>query len=315
MKPIAPSQTGPAVEDVQSRLVSLGFDIDPSETGAALFGRTTADAVRAFRVRQGLPEGDFIDDAAWIELVDETYELGDRTLYLRLPFFHGADVKRLQMTLNVLGFSCGEVDGLYGPHTEAAVAEFQSNVGLMADGMAFQDTFDAIERLHHVWRGKVVSTEFFNASHVGLVRAVDVLESKRVVIGATDPIARNVASRLWNLAYATTADAQIVLVDAVERMDRSELESADVVAVVATAPHDRSAGPLPKGCVGIVAHDQRDLTQHVTAALVGSMGGTCCMRIELPDLNAYDGSVTARRVQNAAVMLLDALCAALAACA
>ena len=311
MKPITLNQTGPAVEDVQGRLVALGFDVAGSELKASLFGPTTAAAVRAFRVQQGLPAGEEVDDPVWIELVDETYELGDRTLYLRLPYFHGADVKRLQMTLNVLGFSCGEVDGLYGPHTEAAVAEFQSNVGLMADGMAFQDTFDAIDRLHHVWRGKTASPEF-SEPHAGLVRAVDVLESSHVLVTATDPIARNVASRLWNLAYATTSDADIVLIDAIDRAEPAELEKADVVVTVATAPLPASER-LPRGTVNIVGHGQQDLTQHLTTAVVGRGGGSRFVRVELPELNAYDGSVTARRVQNAAVTLLDALCAALAA--
>ncbi|MFR7797329.1 MAG: peptidoglycan-binding domain-containing protein [Collinsella sp.] len=57
----------------------------------------------------------------------------------------------LQKALNVLGFACGEDDGYFGPHTEAALQQFQENVGLFADGMAFQDT-TPINRLHHVWR-------------------------------------------------------------------------------------------------------------------------------------------------------------------
>ncbi len=77
---------------------------------------------------------------------------GDRTLYLRMPNFHGADVQALQKALNVFGFACGEDDGYFGPHTEAALQQFQENVGLFADGMAFQDTYAYINRLHHVWR-------------------------------------------------------------------------------------------------------------------------------------------------------------------
>ena len=58
-----------------------------------------------------------------------------------MPNFHGADVQALQRALNVLGFACGEDAGYFGPHTEAALHQFQENVGLFADGMAFQDTY------------------------------------------------------------------------------------------------------------------------------------------------------------------------------
>ena len=153
MDPIAIGMQGPAVEDVQSRLVSLGYKIDDKETSAREYGPSTADAVRSFRSDQALPVGDAVDMSCWSKLVDASYKLGDRTLYLRLPNFHGSDVRTLQNALNALGFSCGEADGYFGPHTEAALQQFQENVGLFADGMAFQDTFSYINRLHHVWEG------------------------------------------------------------------------------------------------------------------------------------------------------------------
>lgn len=311
MKPIASGQTGPAVEDVQERLVKLGYEIADGETQDRRFGPTTLAAVRAFRSRQGLPAGDDIDDAAWIELVDETYSLGDRTLYLRLPYFQGADVSHLQMTLNVLGFSCGEVDGLYGPHTEAAVREFQSNVGLMSDGIAFQDTFDAIDRLHHVWSGKTASLEF-SMAHMALARAADVLENRRILIGATDPIARNVASRIWNVACATTDEANVALIDVADDAPLAATEDADLVVIVATAPLDH-ARRLPAGVVNIVAEDAPTLTQRLSAAWVANDGQPCVVRMELAHLNRYDGTVTNRVVQTAAIMLLDALCGVLGA--
>ena len=310
MKPIAIGQSGAAVEDVQARLQKLGCVIERSELETCTFGPSTRGAVRTFRSRYGLPHGDEVDDATWIELVDETYELGDRTLYLRLPYFRGADVSHLQMTLNVLGFSCGEVDGEYGPHTEAAVREFQSNVGLMADGIAFQDTFDAIGRLRHVWSGKTTSAEFSEA-HMALARAADVLEANRILIGATDPIARNVASRMWNVACATTEQANVVFVDLLDEKARPALREADLVLVVATAPLAPTE-PLAADVVNIVAEEPQALTQSLAAALgAGAEGQPRYIRAELSALNRYDGSVTNRVVQNAAIMLLDAVCAGL----
>lgn len=311
MKPITSGQSGAAVEDVQERLCKFGCTIAPQELEQRLFGPSTLAAVRTFRSRCDLPLSDEIDDQAWICLVEQTYELGDRTLYLRLPYFKGADVSHLQMTLNVLGFSCGEVDGEYGPHTEAAVREFQSNVGLMADGIAFQDTFDAIGRLRHVWDGKTTSAEFSKA-HMALARAADVLEANRIVVGATDPIARNVANRMWNTARATTDEANLVFADPIEELGVDELRRADLVLVVATAPLSPDE-PLADGVVSIVAEEPQALTQALATALCAHREGSVprYVRAELPALNRYDGSVTGRVVQNAAIMLLDAVCAVL----
>lgn len=154
MEPIREGMTGTAVEDVQERLASLGYEIAVEERGGAAFGQSTANAVARFRLEHNLSLTPEVDVACWSALVDECYQMGDRTLYLRLPNFHGNDVRCLQNALNVLGFSCGEVDGYYGPHTEGAVKMFQENVGMLADGIAFSDTFDALERLRHVWAGK-----------------------------------------------------------------------------------------------------------------------------------------------------------------
>ncbi|HQE70715.1 MAG TPA: peptidoglycan-binding domain-containing protein, partial [Atopobiaceae bacterium] len=151
MEPIAEGSAGVAVEDIQERLSELGYTIDAAERSASSFGSSTASSVARFRLDHGLPLGTSIDTATWSALVDEGYNLGDRTLYLRLPNFHGRDVRQLQERLNILGFSCGAVDGCYGVHTEAAVRLFQESVGLLGDGMAFQETYGAIERLRHVW--------------------------------------------------------------------------------------------------------------------------------------------------------------------
>ena len=141
MEPITTGMQGAAVEDVQSRLLQLGYTIDGAEVVDKRFGTTTEQAVSTFRLDSGLAAGHAVDISCWSALVDASYKLGDRTLYLRMPNFHGADVQALQRALNVLGFACGEDDGYFGPHTEAALQQFQENVGLFADGMAFQDTY------------------------------------------------------------------------------------------------------------------------------------------------------------------------------
>ena len=108
MEPITTGMQGAAVEDVQSRLLQLGYTIDAAEVTDKYFGATTEQAVSTFRLDSGLAAGHAVDIPCWSALVDASYKLGDRTLYLRMPNFHGADVQALQRALNVLGFACGD---------------------------------------------------------------------------------------------------------------------------------------------------------------------------------------------------------------
>lgn len=57
----------------------------------------------------------------------------------------GTDVVWLQRTLNLLGYDAGPADGLFGPHTAAAVAAFQEAVGLKTDALAGKRTLDALD--------------------------------------------------------------------------------------------------------------------------------------------------------------------------
>jgi len=58
----------------------------------------------------------------------------------------GDDVKRLQETLNKLGFNCGNPDGIFGAKTKTAVMAFQSAYGLKADGIVGTQTRAAIQK-------------------------------------------------------------------------------------------------------------------------------------------------------------------------
>ncbi len=293
---------GAAVEDIQERLVSLGYRIDDAELAEKTFGRSTGSAVARFRLDHDLLLGDAVDTATWAALVDACYQLGDRTLYLRLPNFHGNDVQQLQERLNVLGFSCGEVDGAFGVHTEAAVKLFQESVGLLADGMAFQDTFDAIERLKHVWDGKPAAGPH-PAGAMGFARAASVLEETRLAITGADPIARNVAGRIWNLANATTDNCSVELVDSAEAAS----PDTPVVIVLSAQPH-RADAPAPVGSV--MLDDIETLPRRLRTAIQVASTKPRTARIELPVGENPDGSFTTGDAQTFAVLLLDAICAA-----
>lgn len=301
MEPIQTGMSGAAVEDIQDRLASLGYTIDQQERSEGLFGKSTANAVARFRLDHDLSLGQEVDASTWAVLVDECYQMGDRTLYLRLPNFHGRDVRDLQRALNILGFSCGESDGYYGVHTEAAVKQFQESVGELADGMAFPDTFDAIMRLHHVWAGKPAAGPH-PMGGMGFARAANVLERVRISITGEDPISRNIAGRIWNLASATSDDSGISLVGRAKDVD-----PADEALIIL------SADPLPKGkrMANLMMDDVDTLPRRIRSAIKSSRAKVPTIRIELPRALDYDGTFTTGDAQTYAVMLLDAICTAL----
>jgi peptidoglycan hydrolase-like protein with peptidoglycan-binding domain len=293
---------GAAVEDVQERLRRLGFAIAQEELAAHTFGPSTSAAVSAFRAKQGLAPGEMVDDTCWVTLVDEGYHMGDRTLYLRLPNFSGNDVRTLQNALNTLGFSCGAADGTFGVHTEAAVKQFQENVGLFADGMAFQDTFAAIWRLHHVWEGKDGSASC-PAEPVGFARAAEVLETTSIALIATDPIARAIAGRMWNVASATSDASGLYLA-----ASASELLPGTALVLLLSSEELPAEEGLPR----VQMEDDEDLPQRLTVAAQAAATTPITLAIDLPFGALPQGSFTTNTAQTAAVRLLDALCTALA---
>ena len=299
MEPIREGMSGAAVGDIQDRLTSLGYEIDQHEVETSTFGRSTARAVARFRLEHGIDLDQQVDTECWAALVDETYQLGDRTLYLRLPNYHGRDVRDLQTRLNILGFSCGEPDGYYGVHTEAAVKQFQETVGLLGDGMAFQDTFDAIDRLQHVWAGKPAKGPH-PMGGMGFARAASVLEETKLAICGEDPIARNVAARVWNLAGATTEHSGLDLVRS------ADVAASDCRCVLVIS----SARPKRRRGITVSASDPDTLPLRLRAAIHSARRKVPVVRIELPVEVDSDGTFTVGDSQSYAVMLLDAICSA-----
>ena len=146
MDPIKKNDSGAAVEDVQHRLVKAGYLAEDQVTGT--FGAETENAVLSLCRDCGIEPRAEVDNAVWTKLVDASFELGDRNLFLRVPFFHGADVRTLQEALSALGFSCGIADGIFGVHTEDALRRFQLNMGLPTDGIAGAFTFLSVFSAH-----------------------------------------------------------------------------------------------------------------------------------------------------------------------
>ena len=57
----------------------------------------------------------------------------------------GDDVTALQRLLKLRGADPGEIDGVFGPKTEAAVEAFQGKAGLDVDGIAGPKTMEALK--------------------------------------------------------------------------------------------------------------------------------------------------------------------------
>jgi N-acetylmuramoyl-L-alanine amidase len=139
---------GPEILDIQRRLTSLGHAIPTNEQGR--FGGATFDAVCAFQRLRNLRVDGLIGADTWGQLVEAGFRPGDRTLYLQAPPMRGDDVRDLQRKLNALGFDVGREDGVLGRETDAAIREFQRNVGEEPDGVMGLHTLDLLERMRPI---------------------------------------------------------------------------------------------------------------------------------------------------------------------
>ncbi len=103
--------------------------------------------MRRFQQARGLRTDGGCDEPTWAALVEASWRLGDRLLFLTSPNMRGDDIAELQARLGRIGFDCGRVDGILGPRTARAVVEFQGNCGLIADGTCGTETVQAVERV------------------------------------------------------------------------------------------------------------------------------------------------------------------------
>jgi len=140
---------GNDVTDIQRRLCRLGYDLGlPGPDG--VFAELTEKVVRMFQQDRGLLADGIVGEDTWQELVEATYGVGDRDLYLKEPFFRGDDVRQIQKWLNTLGITVGAVDGIFGSNTKKAVEEFQLSAGLPVDGIVGSTTLQAFKNLGRV---------------------------------------------------------------------------------------------------------------------------------------------------------------------
>jgi N-acetylmuramoyl-L-alanine amidase len=212
---------------VQFRLRALGFAIE-DETG--FFGDTTEAAVRTFQQRRAILVDGIVGAATWSALVEASWVLGDRVLYLKHPHMRGDDISTLQRHLNALGFDAGREDGIFGRLAYQAVRAFQKEYGIAEDGMFGPHTQRALAGLRVNRPGTAAEIREELSRRVGLK-----LSQAQIVIdpghGGPDPGQQGAggaqeADICWDIARLITE--RLVGVGAQVRFTRTEPEDPDV---------------------------------------------------------------------------------------
>jgi N-acetylmuramoyl-L-alanine amidase len=154
---------GPAVAEIRAKLERLGrLAATPGDgsghTAAnpadAVFDDVTDRAIRGFQQERGLRVDGVVGPETYRALDEAHWRFGDRLLsYTVSRPFIGDDVATLQQRLLDMGFDPGRCDGIFGQATEAALKEFQRNVGLRADGTLGPGTLRALEQLRRTVKG------------------------------------------------------------------------------------------------------------------------------------------------------------------
>ena len=299
MLKIGANDSSLAVRDIQQRLAKIEL-LEEREITGVFDGKTEA-AIEAFCEIEDIEKRNFVDDEVWKSLVRATYDLGDRTLYLRMPHFKGADCKKLQHILGVLGFSSGVEDGEFGGVTEAALRVFQLNMGLPSDGIAGALTFQAINNLHHSWESKQA---YQGKRDLSFARVAQVLENNTVCLFGTCEFSRSVAKRMSNLSLATTPQSKVVSADALSvAPDTSMLLFEILLDETQSTPSDDTT----------VDYDESEkFSEVMTTAIKRAYRKKTekKIRVKIKD-KVWETAGPERSAQHYAINLLDSLCVAL----
>jgi N-acetylmuramoyl-L-alanine amidase len=189
MQVIRRGDRGPAVVEIRAILTTLELLSDRDTDLDAVFDGPTEQAVRAFQQSSGLTVTGDVNEETWRALDASRWVLGSRVLAHEQPEpLFGDDVRQLQERLLELGYDLGRADSIFGRRTATALANFQREVGLVADGVCGPQTMAALHRLgRKVIGGRpnlLRETERFQSAGPALV-------GKRIVIdpghGGGDP--------------------------------------------------------------------------------------------------------------------------------
>lgn len=113
---------GDGVKLAQKRLLVRYYDPGPID---GLFGAKTEKAVRQYQGDRLLLNDGIVGPKTWARLDPPTVKRGS----------DGETVKLAQQLITDYGYDPGPVDGDFGPRTEKAVKQFQTDYGLTVDGI------------------------------------------------------------------------------------------------------------------------------------------------------------------------------------
>ncbi len=198
---VRPGDRSEQVADVQARLRALGYAIDDA---AGSFDASTKQAVRAFQQQRQILVDGLVGPNTWSELVEASWRLGDRALYLTSPHMRGDDVLKLQNLLNAIGYDAGREDGIFGIDSERATRHFQREYGLTEDGIFGTSTLTALMGLRVDRPGTAASLR----EELMLSRRSDLSSSLIVIdpghggtdLGARGPNGSAEGERCWDIA-------------------------------------------------------------------------------------------------------------------
>lgn len=186
-----------AIGEIRARLSKMGFSVDCDEP--TFFDERLDIAIRAFQTARGLTPDGIIGPLTLNSLEEALWALGDRTLsFTPGNLMQGDDVVSLQQRLTTLGFDCGKVDGIFGKRTDSALREFQKSVGLVEDGIAASQTFEAFHRLRKTVSGgrseKLRQSVALDAMRTGIANKTIAIDAE--VGGANETIVNYVTNQL-----------------------------------------------------------------------------------------------------------------------
>ncbi|MGH9663713.1 MAG: PGRP and LysM peptidoglycan-binding domain-containing protein, partial [Bryobacteraceae bacterium] len=136
-----------------TRLRIIVQDIDGAPITSKKFKLTIEDAIHEGQI----PDDGLIDkpirpddqNAELLVWLDDTDPQSPDTWQLKLGHLDPIEtLSGVQARLNNLGYAAGPVDGIDGPHTQAAVKSFQTDQKLTIDGIAGPQTQAALKQVY-----------------------------------------------------------------------------------------------------------------------------------------------------------------------
>jgi peptidoglycan hydrolase-like protein with peptidoglycan-binding domain len=137
---------GPAVQQAQQALLDRGYAVGPPGVDG-IFGIHTRSAVlnyqadrtagSDFALSYPLDVDGIVGPQTWGRLAPDTIKRGAK----------GTGVRLVQSILKNMAYppwDPGAVDGIFGPQTELAVTNFQTDITIKADGIVGPETWTAL---------------------------------------------------------------------------------------------------------------------------------------------------------------------------